>query len=240
MHDNGRRGDVTMDQQEWLAQRFEEHRPHLRAVAYRMLGSVSEADDAVQDAWIRLSRSDTSEVENLGAWLTTVVARVALNMLRSRKARHEQPLDVHVPDPIVDPGRRDRPRARGAPRRLGRPRPARRARDAHPARAPRVRPARHVRGAVRRDRDDPRPLARRGAPAREPRAPARARDRARSGCRPERPVGGRRSVPRRRSQRRLRRDSSQCSTPTSCSEPTEGWRASRIMSRVPRPSRARR
>ena len=103
MHDSAQRGDVTMDQQEWLAQRFEEHRPHLRAVAYRMLGSVSEADDAVQDAWIRLSRSDTSEVQNLGAWLTTVVARVALNMLRSRKARHEQSLDVHVPDPIVDP-----------------------------------------------------------------------------------------------------------------------------------------
>jgi RNA polymerase sigma-70 factor (ECF subfamily) len=92
-----------MDQQEWLAQRFEEHRPQLRAVAYRMLGSVSEADDAVQDAWIRLSRSDTSNVENLGAWLTTVVARVALNMLRSRKARGELPLDVHVPDPIIDP-----------------------------------------------------------------------------------------------------------------------------------------
>jgi len=91
-----------MDQQEWLAQRFEEQRPHLRAVAYRMLGSVSEADDAVQDAWLRLSRSDTSEVQNLGAWLTTVVARVSLNMLRSRKARREQPLDVHVPDPIVD------------------------------------------------------------------------------------------------------------------------------------------
>ena len=92
-----------MDQQEWLAERFEEQRPHLRAVAYRMLGSVSEADDAVQDAWLRLSRSDTSEVQNLGAWLTTVVARVALNMLRSRKARREQPLDVHVPDPIIDP-----------------------------------------------------------------------------------------------------------------------------------------
>jgi RNA polymerase sigma-70 factor (ECF subfamily) len=92
-----------MDQQEWLAEQFEQHRPHLRAVAYRMLGSVSEADDAVQDAWIRLSRSDTSEVQNLGAWLTTVVARVALNTLRSRKARREQPFDVHVPDPIVDP-----------------------------------------------------------------------------------------------------------------------------------------
>jgi RNA polymerase sigma factor (sigma-70 family) len=91
-----------MDQQQWLAQQFEEQRPHLRAVAYRMLGSLSEADDAVQDAWIRLSRADRSEVENLGAWLTTVVARVALNMLRSRKTRREQPLDVHVPDPIID------------------------------------------------------------------------------------------------------------------------------------------
>ena len=74
-----------MDQQEWLARQFEDHRPHLRAVAYRMLGSLSEADDAVQDAWLRLSRADTSEVENLGGWLTTVVARVCLNMLRSRK-----------------------------------------------------------------------------------------------------------------------------------------------------------
>jgi RNA polymerase sigma-70 factor (ECF subfamily) len=92
-----------VDRQELLAQQFEEHRPHLRAVAYRMLGSLSEADDAVQDAWLRLSRTDTSEVENLRGWLTTVVARVALNMLRSRTTRGEQPLDVHVPDPIVDP-----------------------------------------------------------------------------------------------------------------------------------------
>jgi RNA polymerase sigma-70 factor (ECF subfamily) len=94
---------VTVDRQEWLAQQFEQQRPRLRAVAYRMLGSLSEADDAVQDAWLRLSRADTSEVENLGAWLTTVVARVALNMLRARSTRREQPLDVHVPDPIVDP-----------------------------------------------------------------------------------------------------------------------------------------
>jgi len=92
-----------MDQQEWLARRFEDHRPHLRAVAYQMLGSLSEADDAVQDAWLRLSRADTGEVENLGAWLTTVVARVALNMLRARNTRREQPLGVHVPDPIIDP-----------------------------------------------------------------------------------------------------------------------------------------
>jgi RNA polymerase sigma-70 factor (ECF subfamily) len=90
-------------EQDWLAEQFEEHRPQMRAVAYRMLGSLSEADDAVQDAWLRLSRSDTSAVENLGGWLTTVVARVALNMLRSRNTRREQSLDVHVPDPIVDP-----------------------------------------------------------------------------------------------------------------------------------------
>src|SRR5437868_9624503 len=92
-----------MDRHELLAQQFEEHRSRLRAVAYRMLGSLSEADDAVQDAWLRVSRAETSEVENLGAWLTTIVARVALNMLRSRNTRREQPLDVHVPDPVVDP-----------------------------------------------------------------------------------------------------------------------------------------
>jgi len=92
-----------VNQQEWLAEQFEEQRPHLRAVAYRMLGSLSEADDVVQDAWLRLSRADRSDVENLRAWLTTVVARVALNVLRSRRARREQPLDVSVPDPIIDP-----------------------------------------------------------------------------------------------------------------------------------------
>src|SRR4051794_14175616 len=86
-----------------LADRFDEERPRLRAVAYRMLGSLSEADDAVQEAWLRLSRTDTSEVENLNGWLTTVVARLALNMLRARNTRREQPLDVHLPDPIIDP-----------------------------------------------------------------------------------------------------------------------------------------
>ena len=90
-----------MDEHEWLAERFEEHRTHLRAVAYRMLGSVSEADDAVQEAWLRLSRSDSREIENLGGWLTTVVGRVCLNMLRSRRTRREDPLEVHVPEPIV-------------------------------------------------------------------------------------------------------------------------------------------
>jgi RNA polymerase sigma factor (sigma-70 family) len=91
-----------MDENEWLAERFEEHRRRLRAVAYRMLGSLSDADDAVQEGWLRLSRADTSEVENLGAWLTTVVARVSLNMLRSRASHPEEPLGARVPDPIVD------------------------------------------------------------------------------------------------------------------------------------------
>ncbi|HEY6524435.1 MAG TPA: RNA polymerase sigma factor SigJ [Solirubrobacteraceae bacterium] len=95
--------DVTMDDQDWLAQRFEEHRSRLRAVAYRMLGSLSEADDAVQDTWLRLSRTDADEVENLGGWLTTVVARVCLNMLRSRRTRREEPFGPHVPEPIIDP-----------------------------------------------------------------------------------------------------------------------------------------
>jgi RNA polymerase sigma-70 factor (ECF subfamily) len=90
-----------MDENDFLAAQFEEHRGHLRAVAYKMLGSLSEADDAVQEGWLRLSRSDTSEVENLRGWLTTVVARVCLNVLRSRRTRGEVPLDVHVPDPIV-------------------------------------------------------------------------------------------------------------------------------------------
>jgi RNA polymerase sigma factor (sigma-70 family) len=90
-----------VDEREWLTERFEEHRTRLRAVAYRMLGSVSEADDAVQEAWLRLSRTDASGVDNLGAWLTTVVGRVCLNMLRTRERRREEPLDVHVPDPII-------------------------------------------------------------------------------------------------------------------------------------------
>jgi RNA polymerase sigma-70 factor (ECF subfamily) len=90
-----------MDEVAWLTERFEEHRPRLRAVAFRMLGSLSEADDAVQEAWLRFTRADRGEVSNLGGFLTTVVARVCLNMLRSRRQRAEEPLDVHVPDPIV-------------------------------------------------------------------------------------------------------------------------------------------
>jgi RNA polymerase sigma-70 factor, ECF subfamily len=91
-----------MDERDWLTEQFEEQRPHLRAVAYRMLGSLSEADDAVQEAWLRLSRSDASEVRNLGAWLTTVVARISLNMLRSRNTRREEAMGVFVPEPVVD------------------------------------------------------------------------------------------------------------------------------------------
>ena len=87
-----------MEERKWLAERFEEQRPRLRAVAYRMLGSLSEAEDAVQEAWLRLSGAAHAEVEDLGAWLTTVVARISLNMLRSRKTRSE----THVPDPIID------------------------------------------------------------------------------------------------------------------------------------------
>lgn len=92
-----------MTEQDWLTERFEEQWIRLRAVAYRMLGSVSEADDAVQEAWLRLSRSQADELENLDAWLTTVVARVCLTMLRSRRSRREDPIDVHVPDPIISP-----------------------------------------------------------------------------------------------------------------------------------------
>src|SRR5438132_9375925 len=92
-----------MPANEWLAERFEEERTHLRGVAYRMLGSMSEADDALQESWLRLSRSDTSGVDNLGGWLTTVVGRVCLDMLRSRKSRREESLDLEPTEPIAGP-----------------------------------------------------------------------------------------------------------------------------------------
>ena len=153
----------NIDEREFLAQHFEEHRTRLRAVAYRMLGSLSEADDAVQETWLRLNRTDADKVENLGGWLTTVVARVSLNMLRSRQSRREEPLGVRMPEPIVD-------RPDGA-----NPEHEALLADAvglallvvletlDPGRAARVRPPRHVRGAVRRDRADRRPLTRSGA-----------------------------------------------------------------------------
>jgi RNA polymerase sigma factor (sigma-70 family) len=91
-----------MNERDWLAERFEEQRTRLRAVAYRMLGSLSEADDALQEAWLRLTRSDADAIENLDAWLTTVVARVSLNMLRARKTRREEPIEAQLPEPILD------------------------------------------------------------------------------------------------------------------------------------------
>src|SRR3954467_8967727 len=94
---------MPVDEREWLTGQFEEHRSRLRAVAFRMLGSAAEADDAVQDAWLRVSRAEAGDGRNPGAWLTTVVARVCLNVLRTRTQRREDPLDVHVPDPIVSP-----------------------------------------------------------------------------------------------------------------------------------------
>jgi RNA polymerase sigma-70 factor (ECF subfamily) len=103
-----------MAEHKWLAERFEENRSHLRAVAYRMLGSLGEADDAVQEAWLRLSRSDSSAIENLKGWLTTVVARVCLDMMRSRK-RREEPLGAHVPEPIADSGQGSDPEREALP-----------------------------------------------------------------------------------------------------------------------------
>src|SRR5438552_12065757 len=91
-----------MHEHDWLAKQFEQHRPRLRSVAYRMLGSLSDADDAVQEAWLRLSRSDAGAIENLGGWLTTTVARVSLDMLRSRKSRREDQFDVQAPEPVAD------------------------------------------------------------------------------------------------------------------------------------------
>jgi RNA polymerase sigma factor (sigma-70 family) len=90
-----------MDEHQWLAEQFEAERPHLQAVAYRMLGSLSEADDAVQESWLHLSRSDRSTVKNLGGWLTTVVARICLDMLRTRKSRREESLGASMPEPIT-------------------------------------------------------------------------------------------------------------------------------------------
>jgi RNA polymerase sigma-70 factor (ECF subfamily) len=90
-----------MNEHDWLAERFEENRAHLRGVAYRMLGSVSEVDDAVQEAWLRLSRTDATGIANLGGWLTTVLARVCLDMLRSRKSRREEPFAPHTPEPVA-------------------------------------------------------------------------------------------------------------------------------------------
>src|SRR5260370_6832737 len=104
-----------MDENEWLADRFEEHRAHLQAVAYRMLGSLTEAEDAVQDTWLRLSRSGAGEVENLGGRLTTIVARVFLNMLRARNVPREEPLGLHLPYPLISQARAPPPHREALP-----------------------------------------------------------------------------------------------------------------------------
>src|SRR5436309_3873074 len=138
-----------MNETDWLAERFEAHRGHLRAVAYRMLGSLAEADDAVQDVWLRLSRSGTENVENLGGWLTTIVARVCLNVLRSRQVRREESFGRARARSGHQPRGRSGPRTRSAPGRLGRTGTLRRARYVDPRRAAGVRAPRHVRCAVR-------------------------------------------------------------------------------------------
>jgi len=173
-----------MNEKEFLAARFEEHRPHLRAVSYRILGSISDADDAVQEAWVRLNRSDASAVENLGGWLTTVVARVSLNVLRSRETRREESLGVQVPDPVVSSTVGTNPEQQAL------------LADSvglallvvlqtlSPDGAAGVRAARHVRSAVRGDRADRRPHADRDPAAGQPRTPPRARRRPRARCRP--------------------------------------------------------
>src|SRR5438270_7921315 len=102
-YDDSKRRDVTVTDYDFLTDQFEQHRAHLHAVAYRMLGSASEADDAVQEAWLRLHRADTSGVQNLAGWLTTVVARVCLTMLQSRRSRREEPLGALEPEPGAGP-----------------------------------------------------------------------------------------------------------------------------------------
>ena len=193
-----------------------------------MLGSLSEADDAVQEAWLRLSRADAGEVENLGGWLTTVVARVCLNMLRARNARREEPSTCTCPTRSSAATDELRPGAGGAAGRLGRPRAARRARHADPGRAAGVRAARHVRRAVRRDRPDRRaaPRRRRGSSPAGPGAGSRAPS-AGAGRRPRPPARGGRRVLRGRARRRLRRAASRVLDPDVVLRADFGRRAAR-------------
>ena len=137
-----------MDENAWLAERFEANRPHLRGVAYRMLGSLSDADDAVQEAWIRFSRADSRAIDDLQAWLATVVGRVCLNMLRSRKTRREVSLETHVPDPIVSPVEGHRSRAGSLAGRFRRARIGRCPRFPDACRTGRLRAARHLCHAI--------------------------------------------------------------------------------------------
>ena len=214
-----------MDENSELAAEFEANRPRLRGVAYRMLGSLAEADDAVQEAWLRLNRSDAAEIDNLGGWLTTVVARVSLDMLRPRKSRGEEPLGAHVPEPIVGHADARRPRARGAARRLRGARAAGGARDAE------ARPSGSRSCCTTCSRvpfDEIAPIVDRSPDARAQLA-SRARRRVQgrapvpdAGPRPS--ARGRRRLPRGRARRATSRRCSRCSTPTSCCAPTRGAR----------------
>ena len=154
-----------------LIERFEEARPGLRAVAYRMLGSVDDAEDAVQEAWLRLSRN-RGNMDNVDAWLTTVVARICLNMLRARRARHDEELLERLPGPHHRSTRRLRPRTSSAAGRFGRFGAVRGARHIAAGRAAGVRTARRLRGAVRRNRVDRRPVTRGRPQASQPRPSA--------------------------------------------------------------------
>ena len=186
-----------MDELE-LANRFDHQRPQLRAVAYRILGSVTESEDAVQEAWLRLQRTDAEQIDSLERWLTTVVARICLNMLRSRGTRGEQPLEHLRPEPIIDD-----PAVGTDPEHealladsvgialqvvLDTLRPAERLR---------VRAPRHVRRAIWRDRGDGRPFTGGDPPARQPRPPPCARGGAAARPGPDPPAGGRRCLLRR-------------------------------------------
>jgi hypothetical protein len=165
-----------MDEQRWLAERFEERRPRLRAVAYRMLGSLSEADDAVQDTWLRVSRSDTTEVENLDAWLTTIIAPISLNMLRSRRTRREERSGHTCPTRSSTRSTGQIPSTRRcSPTRLGWRYSS--CLNPEPGRATGVRFARHLRRPVRGDRAHRRLFTGSCSTAREPSPPARTRER---------------------------------------------------------------
>ena len=165
-----------MDEGRWLAEQFEQNRGHLRGVAYRILGSVAEADDAVQEAWLRLSRSDAGVIDNLGGWLTTVVARVCLDMLRSRQLRHEESLDA--------PGKAGgnslafaRSRTGSRHGRLRWPCAPRRSRKTYACGTASIRHARHLRSSLRRNCSHHRTFSRCDPPTCQPRPPSRARRR---------------------------------------------------------------
>src|SRR5215212_2969421 len=182
-----------MDEQAWMAERFEEHRSRLRAVAYRMLGSTGEADDAVQEAWLRFSRSGADGVENLNGWLTTVTARGAAGEATGHALGY-----ARGAGPDRGPRGQHRPRAGGAPGRLREPRAARGPRNPDPRREACVRFARHVRDTLRRDRPHRGPFPGRHAAAREPRSSPGAWGNRGPRRRSRPPAGGRGRLPRRR------------------------------------------